>query len=70
MPAGSKVAAAEIHLKAAAVKKGKKGRAADRYVYGALNNAGLMHGSKPTHRGLANAHQHPPAKTTTTGGSR
>ncbi len=41
----------ERELRAAARKKGKTGRAADRYVYGAMNNMGAMHGSKETAKG-------------------
>jgi len=55
VPAGTKVAKAEKSLKASARKKGYSGRRADAYVYGALNNMGLMHGSKATHKGLAKA---------------
>ena len=57
MPAGSKVAKAEEALKASAKKKGYKGRRAAGYVYGALNNMGMMHGNQPTARGMK------PAKT-------
>ena len=55
MPAGSKVAKAEEALKASAKKKGYKGRRAAGYVYGALNNMGMMHGNQPTKKGLAKA---------------
>ena len=41
----------EAKLKAEAAKKGKTGRAADAYVYGALNNMGAMHGNKETGKG-------------------
>ena len=34
-----------------AAAKGKTGRAADRYVYGAMNNMGAMHGNKETAKG-------------------
>lgn len=51
MPAGTKVAAAEGALKRAARKKGYKGRRADAYVYGTLNNIGLKHGNVTTARG-------------------
>jgi len=64
VPAGSKVAVAEENLKASARKKGMKGRRAARYVYGALNNSGLMRGNKPTRRGMAAAHQ-PVSQTAT-----
>lgn len=53
MPAGSKVAKAESALKKSAAKKGYKGRRADAYVYGTLNNIGLMHGNKPTKKGAS-----------------
>jgi len=43
----------EKRLKAAASAAGKTGRAADRYVYGAMNNMGAMHGNKETARGRA-----------------
>lgn len=52
MPANTKVGKAESALKKEARKKGLKGRRADRYVYGALNHAGLMHGNKPTASGM------------------
>ena len=55
MPKGSKVDKAERALKASAAKEGLKGERADRYVYGALNNQGLMRGSKPTRRGKSKA---------------
>jgi hypothetical protein len=55
MPAGSKVAKAESALKSAAKKKGFKGERADRYVYGALNNMGLMHGNEATAKGKKKA---------------
>jgi hypothetical protein len=41
----------ETILKRGAAKKGKTGKAAARYVYGALNNLGAMHGSKETPKG-------------------
>lgn len=41
----------ENKLKAEAAKKGKKGRAAARYVYGAMNNMGAMRGNKETTKG-------------------
>lgn len=43
----------EAKLKAEARKKGFKGRRAARYVYGALNNKGYMHGNKETAAGRA-----------------
>ena len=52
MPAGTKVAKAEVALKKAAAKKGLKGDRADRYTYGTLNNIGLKSGNKSTARGL------------------
>ena len=52
VPAGTAVAKAEGALKAAARKKGFKGRRADRYVYGALNNMGMKHGNVSTAKGL------------------
>jgi len=55
MPAGTTVAKAEQALKLGAKEKGKTGRAADRYVYGALNRQGLMRGNKPTKKGLRTA---------------
>lgn len=62
MPAGTKVAKAEKELKASAEKKGYKGRRADRYVYGALNNMGMKRGNKSTRTGLAKAGKHQPVK--------
>jgi hypothetical protein len=41
----------EQKLEASASKAGKTGRAADRYVYGAMNNMGAMHGNKETAKG-------------------
>lgn len=64
MPAGTKVAKAEAELKASAEKKGLKGRHAARYIYGALNNLGLKHGSKSTRKGLAKLASHPPVTRT------
>jgi len=55
MPAGTKVAKAEDALKSSARKKGYKGRRADAYVYGTLNNMGMMHGNRPTSSGLRRA---------------
>lgn len=55
MPKGTKVAAAEDALKAEARKRGLKGDAADRYVFGALNNTGLKRGNKTTARGMQKA---------------
>jgi hypothetical protein len=50
---------AESALRAGARKRGFKGRRADRYVYGALNNMGFKRGNKSTRRGLAKAGSHP-----------
>lgn len=41
----------ESALKHEAAKLGKTDREADRYVYGAMNNMGAMHGSKETAKG-------------------
>ena len=41
----------EADLRAQAAKKHLKGKAADRYVYGAMNNMGAMHGNKETAKG-------------------
>ncbi len=41
----------ENRLRAQAAKEGKTGRAADRYVYGAMNNMGAMHGNQETAKG-------------------
>lgn len=57
MPAGTAVAKAEASIRAQARKKGLKGRRADRYVYGTLNKAGLMHGNQATAKGLTKAQQ-------------
>lgn len=38
-------------LAAEAAKKGMKGKRAARYVYGAMNNMGAMHGSVETDKG-------------------
>lgn len=43
----------EEKLKSEASAKGKTGREAARYVYGALNNMGAMHGNKETAKGAA-----------------
>lgn len=53
MPAGTKVAKAEAALKRGARRKGVRDK--DAYVYGTLNKMGLMHGNKPTARGLRKA---------------
>jgi hypothetical protein len=41
----------EDDLKAEAAKKGLRGRRADRYVYGAMNNEGYMRGNQETKKG-------------------
>lgn len=41
----------EKTLRAEAAKKGKTGRAADRYVYGTMNTIGVMHGNQETAKG-------------------
>lgn len=41
----------ENKLKTQAAKKGFSGRRAARYVYGAMNNMGAMHGNKETAKG-------------------
>ena len=41
----------EDKLKAEAQKKGFKGKRADRYVFGAMNNMGAMRGNKETEKG-------------------
>lgn len=48
----------ERKLEAEAHKKGMKGRAAARYVYGAMNNDGAMHGNKETAKGAAMEKKH------------
>lgn len=45
-------------LAAEAKKQGKKGKAADRYVYGAMNNLGAMHGNQETAKGRAMQRKH------------
>lgn len=52
MPAGSAAGEAEVALKREARKKGFKGKRAAKYVYGALNNSGLMQGNKVTAKGM------------------
>ena len=63
MPAGSKAAKAESALKAEAAKKGMTGRKADMYIYGALNNMGMMHGNKVTKKGARKVHSTAPPAT-------
>jgi len=58
MPAGTAAGDAEARLRAQARKKKMKGRQADRYVYGAMNNAGLMHGNQVTDKGMRSVHAH------------
>lgn len=41
----------EDKLKAEASKQGFTGRRAARYIYGAMNNMGAMHGNKETAKG-------------------
>lgn len=41
----------EERLRQQASKKGFKGRRADRYVYGAMNNMGAMRGNQETAKG-------------------
>ena len=48
----------EQKLEAEAAKQGKTGRAAARYVYGAMNNMGAMHGNKETAKGAAMDRKH------------
>lgn len=48
----------EDKLKAEAAKKGFKGRRADRYTYGAMNNMGAMQGSEVTAKGMAMEKKH------------
>jgi len=45
-------------LAAEAARQGKKGAAADRYVYGAMNNMGAMRGSQVTAKGRAMEKKH------------
>lgn len=52
MPAGSVAGEMETRLRAQARKKKLKGRRADAYVYGTMNNAGVMHGNKVTDKGM------------------
>lgn len=43
--------AIEAKIRAEGQKRGLSGRRLDQYTYGALNNAGMMHGSKITAKG-------------------
>jgi hypothetical protein len=52
---GTKVAKAERALKKSATRHGLKGKRAAAYIYGTLNNIGLMKGSKITRRGRSPA---------------
>jgi hypothetical protein len=53
----SKFKKAERALMASARARGFKGARAKRYVFGTLNNIGLMRGSKVTPRGRSPAHK-------------
>ncbi len=48
----------EDKLRAQAGKKGFKGRRADRYVYGAMNNMGAMRGNQETAKGAKMEEKH------------
>lgn len=48
----------EKKLKAEAAKHHLKGRAAARYIYGAMNNDGAMRGNKETAKGAAMQRKH------------
>ncbi len=48
----------EDKLRAEASAKGFKGKRADRYVYGAMNNMGAMRGSQETEKGAAMERKH------------
>lgn len=48
----------EAKLKQTAAKKGLSGDKKDRYVYGALNNAGAMRGNKETPKGKQMQQKH------------
>lgn len=48
----------EKKLKAEASKKGFTGKRAARYIYGAMNNMGAMHGSKETAKGKSMQKKH------------
>lgn len=45
-------------LKSEAAKKGLSGRAAARYVYGAMNDMGAMHGNRETGKGAEMERKH------------
>jgi hypothetical protein len=55
MPAGSVAGKVEGHLAASAAKKHLTGRRKARYIYGAMNNKGLMHGNQVTAKGMERA---------------
>jgi len=48
----------ENALKKSAASKGFKGKRADRYVFGAMNNMGAMRGSAETPKGAAMQKKH------------
>lgn len=48
----------ERELENSAEKKGFTGRQKDRYVYGAMNNMGAMHGNRTTAKGAAMQAKH------------
>lgn len=48
----------EAQLREEARKKGLKGKDADHYVFGAMNNMGAMHGNKETAKGAAMQRKH------------
>lgn len=48
----------ENKLRAEARKRGKTGRAAARYIYGAMNNMGAMRGNKETAKGKRMERKH------------
>lgn len=48
----------EDKLKQQASKKGLKGKRADRYVYGAMNNLGAMRGNQETAKGAEMQRKH------------
>lgn len=48
----------ETYLETAAHRKGFTGRRAARYVFGAMNNLGAMHGNQETAKGRAMDRKH------------
>lgn len=48
----------ERRLRAQAAAEGLEGKAADHYVYGAMNNLGAMHGNQETAKGRRMERQH------------